>query len=207
VVAPSATTLDFWRASWSHPAKGATVLPHATLSDRGPAPRARRRRLRVAFLGLPVPVKGWPIFAELANRHADDPRYEFLHLGGRADPGAPAVFHPAVADADRPEAMREAIEALEVDVALVWPLCRETFSFTAYEAVAAGAAVLTNPDSGNVAAFVAETGQGRVLSGETALAEAFASGEVRALARHRRKARLYDLAYSGLTADLVRAAA
>lgn len=202
VAAPSAVTLDFWRASWDFPVRGAVVLPHAELIPAGPAPR-RRGKLRVAFLGLPIPLKGWPLFAELAQRHADDKRYEFLHIGARPDPDVPAAFHAAVADESRPNAMREAIEALQVDVALIWPICRETFSFVAYEAVAAGAAVITGPDSGNVAAFVQDGGHGLVLQSEAGLAEAFENGAVLDLSRTRRKAVLHDLRFSALTADLM----
>jgi hypothetical protein len=90
-----------------------------------------------------------------------------------------------------------------VDVALVWPLCRETFSFTAYEAVAAGAAILTWPDSGNVASFVALSGEGLVLPDEAALTRTFESGDVRLLSRTRRKAMSAKLRYSAMTADLL----
>jgi glycosyltransferase involved in cell wall biosynthesis len=204
VVAPSQTTLDFWRSRTDLPARGTQVLPHAHLVAREPAiTAARRRPFRVAFLGMPVPLKGWPVFRDLAQRLADDPRYEFLHLGGRPDPAAPAAFHPVVVTAERPDAMTDAVEALQVDAALIWPLCRETFSFTAYEAAAGGAVVITGPDSGNVAAFAADPQRGRVLADEAALFEAFASGEVLALGRARREVALYDLAYSGLSGDLV----
>jgi len=204
VVAPSQTTLAFWRARTDLPAREAVVLPHATLSPRGPAPKgAPDRPFRVAYLGMPTALKGWPIFRDLANAMAGDPRYEFLHLGGQPDPSAPAAFHQAVVTGERPRAMQEAVETLGVDAALIWPLCRETFSFTAYEAVAGGAAVLTGPDSGNVAAFAADKGIGRVLDDEAALAAAFASGEILALGRRNRKAKAHDLDYSGMTADLV----
>lgn len=204
VVAPSETTLEFWRAATNLPVRDMIVLPHAELVERGPAPaRGPRKPLRIAYVGMPVALKGWPVFRALAERYADDRRYEFLHLGGRADPSAPAAFHKAVVSEAEPRAMQAALEALEVDVALIWPLCRETFSFTAYEAVAAGAAVITGPDSGNVAAFVAETGSGLVLEDEAALSRAFETGAVRKLARARRGARLHDLRYSGMTGDLV----
>jgi hypothetical protein len=204
VVAPSEATLAFWRASWDFPVRDAVVLPHARLLARNPVRASPKDRpLRVAFLGLPTPLKGWPIFRSLAQHHADDPRYEFLHLGGRPDPAAPAAFHQVVGTQARPKAMQETLEAVEADAALIWSLARETFSFTAYEAAAAGAAVITGPDSGNVAAFVEETGLGLVMASEAALTAAFASGEILALSRARRKARRYDLAYSGMTSDLV----
>lgn len=102
--------------------------------------------------------------------------------------------------------MAAAIARQEIDVALIWPLCRETFSFTAHEAVSAGAAVVTNPDSGNVAAFVETGGHGSVLANEEALARAFETGDILALGRGKRRPRLYDLEYSALTMDLIRPA-
>ena len=98
--------------------------------------------------------------------------------------------------------MRDALEAHAIDVALVWPLCRETFSFTAYEAAAAGAAVLTHPDSGNIAAFVADTGHGQVLPDEAALMALFETGDALTLARAARAPQLYDLDFGALTAEL-----
>ena len=204
-VAPSRATLDFWRARQDLPLAGAVVLPHARMRRRGPAAPGFEPRLRVAFVGAPLALKGWELFRELANAHAGDPRYRFLHVGSAPDPETPAVFHPAAVSEDAPTAMRDALEGLAVDVALIWPLCRETFSFTAHEAAAAGAAVVTGPDSGNVAAFVDATGLGVVLGSEEALLDAFRSGEILSLARDRRVAESYDLAFSGLTADLVAA--
>jgi len=205
VVAPSQTTLDFWRAHGDLPAREAVVLPHAALVPRKAARRPSvERPFRLAYLGMPTPLKGWPVFRDLAQKFEGDPRYEFLHLGGSPDPSAPAAFHKVVVTPERPRAMQETLEALDADAALIWPLCRETFSFTAYEAAATGAAVLTGPDSGNVAAFAADPAMGRVLDDEAALVAAFESGEILALGRARRKPMLHDLAYSDMTADLAR---
>jgi hypothetical protein len=203
VAAPSAVTLHHWRATSGLTAVAEHILPHAALSPRGPAavPPADRP-FRLAYAGLPTAHKGWPIFRGLARRFMDDPRYEFLHLGACRDSNVQARFQSVAVGVDNPLAMRDALAAAEVDAVLVWPLCRETFSFVAYEAVAAGAAVLTGPDSGNVAAFVAETGQGQVLADEAVLGVAFETGAVLDLARARRKPMLYDLTFSALSLDL-----
>ena len=204
VVAPAQTTLDLWKASSALPAAGEVVLPHAQLVERGPAPATPAERpLRVAYAGMPAAHKGWEIFRALAERFADDPRYRFIHLGGRAPVGSPLEFHKVTVTDDRPRAMQAAIETHEVDAVVIWPLCRETFSFVAYEAVAAGAAIIAGPDSGNVAAFTEAGGHGLVMTDEDALAVAFESGEVESLARSVRKPALYDLAFSALTVDLL----
>ena len=205
VAAPSQATLDLWRASTDLPAVGVLVLPHARLAMKGPARVPKlTRAFRFAYAGLPVAHKGWPVFCALAARFINDPRYEFIHLGARRDPAMPFRFEPVTGGPVRPSAMKDALQTLEADAVLVWPLCRETFSFVAYEAVAAGCAVITGPDSGNVAAFVAETDHGQVMSGEAALVEAFQSGAILQLARARRRPMLYDLIYSALTLDLAK---
>jgi hypothetical protein len=198
VCAPSQVTLDLWRRSAAFPVAGAVVLPHSTLVERGPAPIGADRPFRLAYAGLPVPHKGWPIFRELAIRLENDPRYEFLHLGASGDPLLPARFQQVTGG------MAEALTAAEPDAVLAWPLCRETFSFVAYEAVAAGAAVVTGPDSGNIQAFVTETGHGRVLADEAALTAAFETGDILDLSRARRRPMLYDLRHGALTLDLAR---
>lgn len=202
VAAPSRATLDLWRRSTTLPAVATLILPHARLSPIGAAPIRAGRPFRLAYAGLPVAHKGWPVFQALAVKHFDDPRYEFLHLGARTAANLPIEFQRVIAGPADPLAMRNALAAAEVDAVLIWPLCRETFSYVAYEAVAAGCAVLTGPDSGNVADFVAEGGQGQVLADEQALADAFAGGDILALARARRRPMLYDLAFSALTPDL-----
>lgn len=207
VVAPSQTTLAFWRSRTDLPAAATRVAPLVRLVSKGSAEAdSSDRPFRVGFLGMPTPLKGWPLFRDLALQFADDPRYEFLHLGGRPDPGAPAAFHQVSVTAQQPRAMQEMVEALALDAALIWPLCRETFSFTAYEAIAGGAMVITGPDSGNVAAVAAERGRGLILADDGALAEAFASGAIQALDRRARAARRYGLVYSGMSADLLGAA-
>jgi hypothetical protein len=204
VVSPSESALELWRSAWRFPARGQVVLPHVRLVARGPAPAVEAERpLRVAFAGVPAAHKGWAVFKETALNHLDDPRYEFHVFAGDSPAGVPATFHPVSAGGPEPDGMRRALAEAEIDVALIWPLCRETFSFTAHEAVAAGAAVVTNPDSGNVAAFVAEGGHGRVLADEDALAAAFETGDMLSLSRARRGAKLYDLEYSALSMDLI----
>jgi hypothetical protein len=204
VVAPSEPTLQLWSERWTYPAEKTVILPHARLAPRGPAPVNRKKRpLRLAYVGLPVAHKGWPIFRNLALKHEGDPRYVFLHLGNRSQPGLPLEFHEVTVSEARPRIMQETLEALEVDAVLIWPLCRETFSFTAYEAAAAGCAIVTGPDSGNVAAFVQESGHGWVLPDEAALAAALDGGEIAELARARRTPMLHDLQFSSLTVDLL----
>jgi len=205
VAAPSQAALDTWRRGANLPAVREVVAPLARLVPRGMAETATEgeRPFRLAFPGLPSGLKGWPVFRDLVLRFAEDPRYEFLHLARDDVGGLPTRFHPVTVSETNPRAMQDAIEALEVDAVMIWSICRETFSFTTHEAAASGAAILTGPDSGNVAAFVQATGLGRLLESETALFDLFETGEVLQLARARRAPQLSDLVFSSLTIDLL----
>jgi hypothetical protein len=202
VASPSASALDLWRARSDYPAAAEVVLPHADLVEAGPA-LVRSGPLKIAFLGWGSTLKGWPIYRDLARRFAADRRYAFLHLGKHGRGGLPILFHEVAVGHATPQAMREAVARLGIDVAVIWPLCRETFSFTAYEAAAGGAAILTWPDSGNVAAFVEATGLGRVLPDEASLLRLFASGEALEMARAKRRPAAYDLAFGRMSAALI----
>ncbi|MES2895143.1 MAG: hypothetical protein V4759_03865 [Pseudomonadota bacterium] len=205
VVAPSQNALDTWRRGGLD-ARDEIVVPHARLIPTRARPKPRKPGpFRFAFPGGASAHKGWPIFRDLALRFAGDPRYEFVHLAAKTSGGLPISHHPVSVTAEKPLAMRDTIRHLDIDAAMVWSICRETFSFTAYEAVAAGAAVVTSPDSGNVQAFTRQDEHGLVLADEAALIAAFESGDILRLSREVRSPVIQDLGFSALTADLLRA--
>ena len=204
VAAPSPSAYDTWRAATSAPVATAfRIHPHAGLAPRTETAPPVEGPLVVAFIGAVAVHKGWPAFEDLASRFAADPRYRFLHLGSAPAVGAKVEFHEISVTPEAPTAMREAMSRHGVDVAVLWSLCRETFSFAAYEAVAAGAYVVTHADSGNIAAFVGGDDRGLVLSDEAELMELFETGEALRLARAERRPGLYDLNYNALTVDLL----
>lgn len=205
VLAPSQAALDLWLSSFPVKPADAKVHPHAKLRKRkaGGEGDGVGGPLKVAFLGMPAPHKGWPVYERLVERFADDPRYEFHHLGKTQDNAVEAKFTAVAPTPGVAEPMVAAIEAMGIDVALIWSLCPETFCFTAYEAVAGGAKVVTNPDAGNVPRFVAETGNGLVVEDEDALMTLFERGEIRSLARAAGRRAVYSLSYSKMSADFV----
>jgi hypothetical protein len=200
VAAPSAGALDLWRRAGHSFAEG-VVLPHVWLKGR-----ARRRPcaagpLRVAYVGAQALHKGWPAFLDLARARQDDPRYAFHTFGAAASPRLDCPHHPVEVTIERPSAMAQALEAQAVDIVVLWSLCQETFSLAAMEALAAGAVIVTHPDSGNIAAIVRETGLGVVLADEAALEAWFENGDALRFARETVPAPR-ALAFSALTADL-----
>jgi hypothetical protein len=168
-----------------------------------PGPATKGRPLRVGFLGYPVAHKGWPVFEELVLKFADDPRYEFHHLGNGRRGGLKLEYTEVSANEGKMDAMRAAVEAAELDVALLWSIWPETFCLTAYEALAGGAALVTNPSAGNVVSVTEATGIGAVLNNEAALIDAFERGSLLRLARTVRGPSLHNIRYSALSLEVM----
>jgi len=143
----------------------------------------------IGFAGGPAYHKGLHVFQQLASRHYQDARYSFFHLGAGCGQIAPNVtFVPVEVNAAQRHGMTETLIANQIDVVVNWSLCHETFSFIAYEAVAAGAFVLAPIQAGNVVPAITQAGveQGLGLDNEADLFELFASGDLFALAARRR---------------------
>jgi hypothetical protein len=203
VLAPSQAQLDLWRHGAPYRAVQAQVHPHAALQPIGDAAPAAAGALKVAFLGFAADHKGWPVFDRLARDFAGDARYQFLHLGGGAPEAGPWTTHSISPDGTDGPTMIEAVRDLNIDVAMILSICPETFSFTAHEAVASGAAVVALADSSAVARLASDPALGRVAADEDDLRSLFESGGIRQLARAKRKPALYALAYSRVTADFL----
>ncbi|MBY8977141.1 hypothetical protein KHP62_15085 [Rhodobacteraceae bacterium NNCM2] len=165
IVAPSQTALDIWRGSVDFAVCETMVLPHITLArKRRPAARSTRPRrpARIGFVGTPSFHKGWEDFRSICEEFGGNPGFKF-HYFGSFRPPISVPFHKVRVTASNREAMADAIEDADMDFILHFAPWPETFSFTAFEALRAGAHVLTNADSGNVAAIVRETGRGKIF--------------------------------------------
>jgi glycosyltransferase involved in cell wall biosynthesis len=188
VVAPSQVTADFWMAKAGLPVRGLSIVPHVVLDEQPrarPASVAATAPVRVAYVGAPATHKGWPVFLDLMHRKTgSDP--QFLVFSDRRPGVGEDGWHPVRVTAEEPDAMAQALARAGVDVVVHWASWPETFSFTTFEALAAGAFVLTNPVSGNVRAAVEATGRGAVVPDVASLEQLLADGGLARLAAARR---------------------
>ena len=185
VVAPSEAALAVWTAAARLPHASVQVHEYARVRTGalrhgmlGASPRGTPDNpVRVGFVGYAAVNKGWPAFAQLAGALGGHAGYRLFHFTALvADPPLPGV--ETVLTKVRPDArgaMTDALAAASIDLVLVlspWP---ETFCLVAYEAIAAGADVVTLPGSGNVADMVLDRGRGLVMPDAAAIIEFFTS--------------------------------
>ncbi len=193
VVAPSEAALAVWHAAARLPHASAQVHEYARVRPGpvrygllGASPRGTPDNpARIGFVGYATPNKGWPAFAQVAGALAGHGGYRLFHFTAlAADPPLPGVETILTkVSADARGAMTDALAAASIDLVLVlspWP---ETFCLVAYEAIAAGADVVTLPGSGNVADMVLARGRGLVMPDTAAIVESFTSGAAIAYVR------------------------
>lgn len=206
-IAPSRAMAELWSAKSNYQAHRLATIPHVTLHEQA---RADGRNvdpdlpITVGYLGGANPRKGWHVFADIAERHAG-PGMRFIAFSKNRPKQTAADWRQVAVTAEQPDAMTRSIESADVDVVINWPSVPETFSLTTYEALEAGAWVLTHPLSGNVQAAVTEMGRGFVLKDPEALHRMFLDGSLAHLvsARRARTARSSLIArYSSLSFDL-----
>ncbi len=185
VVAPSEAALVVWKAAARLPHASVQVHEYAQIRPGavrygllGASPRGTPDNpVRIGFVGYAMSNKGWPAFVQVAGALGGHGGYRLFHFTGlAADPPLPGVETVlANVSADARGAMTDALAAASIDLVLVlspWP---ETFCLVAYEAIAAGADVVTLPGSGNVADMVLARGRGLVMPDAAAAVEFFAS--------------------------------
>jgi hypothetical protein len=211
VLSPSASTLDLWSSRTQLLYASASVHPHSQLVsvavEEPPATHnAEDQQVRIGFVGFSAASKGWPIFSSLVDEFHSDPRYRFVHFAARgvsSTPECELVVTESTPD-DR-DATTRLLHEHRIDFLAMLSPGPETFSFVAYEAIAAGCSVLCFRDSGNVAAMVRSTGLGEVFDDTAALRAFFAGSEAVAVASHARAhPHRYQLIHSGTTATVTR---
>lgn len=175
VISPSEFALELWRKGF--PVKGITsiVCPNASLDYQKPIPNASKKSaIKVAFVGFPVYHKGWETWLKLTDKFGSDPRFEFILFSETRLPSRNFKNISVSVTKERRSQMIEALQDNNIDVAFLWSICPETFSFTLYESLSAGCTILTNRNSGNIQAYVREHPEtGIVLDDENALMTLF----------------------------------
>jgi FkbM family methyltransferase len=191
VLSPSRVTKDLWQERSGLKAASLQVVPHMELSwvARDTVLPISQKAITIGFIGAPVPHKGWDVFASLVKRFGSNRAYRFVILGLSSSPISGVHHVKAHTTGESPDAMIEAVKAEECDFILHWALWPETFSLSTYEAMAAGAYVITNAVSGNVAASVRDYGTGIVLENEDALLRFFEGSDVDKMVQVIRKKR------------------
>jgi glycosyltransferase involved in cell wall biosynthesis len=201
VVAPSKFAADYWQKKSALSATALHIIEHCQLQRPVAEVRRRGGPCRVAYIGHPSSHKGWDTFTLLLREFGQDERYEFHHLGAGPQRDARTVFTRVSVNEQGANAMVEALSQQDIDVAVLWSIWPETFSFVASECLSAGVKIVTSEASGNVVRLVSSNNGGVVFGREEQLLDSFRSGAIAEFA-HVERSRRSPL-FSNLTFELI----
>lgn len=146
------------------------VLPHAAVTGSMRVGNSASAPLRIAFVGHPVAQKGWFTFENFVRERAGE-GWELLHFGATDSGLAGARYVELSMAGTHPPTAEGLLVEYGIDAVLIWPEWPETFSFVTIEALAAGCAVITHPQSGNVAHLARAAGAALEYQNEVELLE------------------------------------
>ena len=203
LVAPSQFMADRWKLYFGREELDITVHEIGTVSEA--PPESRRPGPPVASADRPrtrcVPrcAGSSQRLGRIPGTRAEECRngnYRFYHFGDGRYRGADIERHEVSVGESEPLAVVDALRREGIDLAVVWSLWEESFSFTAHEALSAGAAILANESSGNIARVVRMSGDGLVFTDEQELFAAFENELIVDLVRsHVRRGQLPRILY------------
>ena len=116
----------------------------------------------------------------------DHSKFKFYYFGNQTNQMTRVQNINISVSGSDPLSMVNAIAEIELDFVLNWAMWPETFSFTAHEALAGGAHVLTNTNSGNVTSIVNQSKMGTIFNDENELLSFFSQGMIEQTAKKMR---------------------
>jgi glycosyltransferase involved in cell wall biosynthesis len=161
IVAPSEITKEIWGARYHNFINNIKVVPHWDIINDEEEKGYSNEKIRIAFLGTMQENKGARAWEKLIQS-IDRNRFELFHFGKTYDKkktGGQFVQNILVSQGE----MISVLKRNTIDIAFLWSTWPETYSYTYFEAYAAGCYVLTNTVSGNISAMVAQKKNGKVL--------------------------------------------
>ena len=145
VVAPSETASAIWANYFPDLKERIRIIPHQVVEPVTGQRDIREDRfknpaipLKIAYLGYESLNKGLETWWRLSENDCIRNAFDLYHLGaaGKKIPGV--TYVPVSFQDDGPDAMVDALTTHAIDVAFLWSIWPETYSFTFFEALAAG---------------------------------------------------------------------
>ena len=172
-VFPSDVALKVWTEAYPRYKTLCYVIPHQQcIGTYNENINKISNVLRVAFIGSREDYKGWKVFLELYNKEKKNSAFEWFYFG-TDNIDISDIKCVYVDNRRNPMAMLNALRQNRVDVAVLWSLCKETYSYTYFECYAANVFVITNKNSGNIAFQVSKNGNGTVVDSTVELFKLF----------------------------------
>lgn len=181
IVAPSEIAASIWQATFSEyiSLSQIQIIPHQIPHGTNTIVPTVRDKIKIAFLGRFGDNKGareWKQVVDTIN--SNELPYEMYYLGF-SNVDLENVNRIAVrVDKDHPNMMIDTLRNLKINCSFLWSICPETYSYAYFEAYSANTFIISNEDSGNIAAMINKNRNGIVLKNISELIELLKNNEL-----------------------------
>jgi len=150
---PAEITKHIWLSVYNGLEKKCQVVPHQNVVMKlRNAVDIPNSTLKIGYIGNQQLIKGYLQWKEVITQYKET--YALYHLGTCQEQLAGVSYVPVSVLKQGDAKMVEAIQEHKIDIAFLWSICPETYSFTFFESLAAGCFILSNNTSGNIAAMI-----------------------------------------------------
>ena len=168
IISPSKIAGDIWSKAYGKYSGSISVINHLiveTKPGKSLSVLSDKDKINVAFVGLGDKVKGWNLWKEaLADLTPEEcSKYNFYHFGQAFETLDGVTQVEVSISKDGPEAMTDKLKEYGINVAVLYSIWPETYSYTYFEAMKAGCFIITNARSGNIACQVEKYDNGIIL--------------------------------------------
>lgn len=168
IISPSEIAAEIWSKAYEKYADRITVIDHLVVERQPGEPLPAlgdKDKINVAFVGLGDKVKGWNLWKEalISLSEEECSEYNFYHFGKVFESLDRVTQVEVSISKDGPEAMTDKLREYGINVAVLYSIWPETYSYTYFEAMKAGCFIITNDRSGNIACQVEKNDNGVVI--------------------------------------------
>lgn len=173
IIVPSQFVYDIFSAIYPELSRRTMIHGHLRLGqqvEKG-VKNYTDGKIKFAFLGQKYLQKGLATWQKIYSNPRLHQIYDFYHVGCSQDYDRVKAFAYSFLEGGTMAATNLLVEQ-EIDFVLLWSTVPESYSYTLYEAMAAGIPVITSQSAGNISEVVRkEPRLGRVFENEDAMIE------------------------------------
>ncbi len=149
IIFPSRNCYNNWLSVFPEYKTRSIIRDHLVLKGKFNFNKEISGKINIAFIGSTAEHKGFNEWMEL-SKNLKDTDYNFFYFGNSIQkmPNVKKIyvdFNPST-----PLFMTNQLKENEIDIVFLYSKCQETYCYTYFEALIAGAFIITNKFSGNV---------------------------------------------------------
>lgn len=178
IMVPSEFVFEIMKKNYPFLEDRLYVRPHLKFKGSRELNPVKHKKLHIAYIGAQIKDKGFSEWEKLSSCVRNCQLFYF----GFGDIKTEGVQNIYVSGTSNGKRMEDFLREKEIDCALLWSHCGETYSYVYYEMATAGVFVMTNTTGGNITQEVKNKKNGKIFdsiedcidwinSGETAVCE------------------------------------